>query len=217
MTPVRVIDGDIIHDPAFAGMGWLAQLLWYGLWHVADSWGLGEWNALALRAGCFPVDKRATADKVEKAMAEVAEKCKGIFFWEARGERFFSLQNWEEVVHPKYRKASWIRKLAKETGQQLKLGVRDESTRFGDKTVHGIGTVIGTVIGTGAESPTDKKSVDRRTEPRRPSPAFQQADGGMVSTQGRGEKPSLLPLKELLKHVPTVGKPARPGDPAPEK
>jgi len=153
MSPKRVIDGDVIHDPGFAAMTWVAQLLWYRLWDVADSWGLGVWDPLALKVDCFPLDKKVTDSTIKRAMGEIEGGCQGIGFYFAMEQRFFSLINWEEVVHPKHRKASWIPKPPKSVGQQMKLADSDVSTDFGQKPGHGIGIGIGIGIGTGAERP----------------------------------------------------------------
>lgn len=160
MSPRRVIDGDVIHDPDFAGMSWVAQLLWYRLWDVADSWGYGVWDPVVLKVNCFPLNKNVGDSKVKGAMDEIADRCQGIGFCEVKKQRFFFLVDWEKVVNPKHRKESWIQKLLKSEGQQMKLLTQRQSTEIRQKPVPGIGIGIGIDIGTGAESPSGKKEVE---------------------------------------------------------
>lgn len=162
MTPRGLLDGDVIHDPEFVQMSWLAQILWYRLWHLADSWGYGVWEAKVLKVECFPLDKRVSDAKLTIAMGEVSKSCR-LKVLEAKGQRFFSLMDWEEVNKGiKHRKPSWMQKLLVEAGLQLKLAAQRQSTENNAKPVPDVDVGVDIGIVAGAGSPSGKNAVDEK-------------------------------------------------------
>ncbi len=135
MAGKRLLDADVVHDPLFATLSWLAQLLWDRLWLTTNWSGRGQWRADVLKGQCFPEDNRVTSRVLQKPMEELEEKVKGLWVYEEGGLRFFWLIKWEEIHKKQYKTETWVPLPPKTSGLQMRLDSLRPSTTEIDESV----------------------------------------------------------------------------------
>jgi len=97
----RFIWPGIWKDPVFGRLNSDEQLLFIGLFSIADDEGRLLADAAYLRSELFPY-KKYTEARVRKLKETLDSKCTNIHLYEADGVKYIALLRWSEYQKPKY-------------------------------------------------------------------------------------------------------------------
>lgn len=107
MARQRFIWPGIWKDPVFGRLTSDEQLLFIGLFSVADDEGRLLADPSYLRAEIFPY-KAFSVRKMTTLKHNLVGKCANVFLYRADEQSYIALLKWDEYQHPKYPKASKI-------------------------------------------------------------------------------------------------------------
>lgn len=107
MARQRFIWPTIWKDPVFGRLQPLEQIMFIGLFSIADDEGRLLADPAYLRSELFPY-KDYTTKKVQTIRDGVVGKCNSIHLYRAPEVEYIALLNWDEFQKPKYPKPSKI-------------------------------------------------------------------------------------------------------------
>lgn len=105
MARQRFIHPEIWKDPVFGRMSAEEQILFVGLFSIADDDGRTNADPAYLRSELFAY-KECSIETVKALRDSVAEKVPSVHIYHAKGIDLIALLKWKEYQKPKYPKAS---------------------------------------------------------------------------------------------------------------
>ncbi len=107
MPRQRFIWPGIWKDPLFGRLTDAEQVLFIGLFSIADDEGRGLADPAYLRSELFPY-KEIPIRKILALRNSVAEKCPNVLLYQSGGTDYVALRKWSDYQKPKYPKPSRI-------------------------------------------------------------------------------------------------------------